>query len=95
MQVDIELIVARFKGVVIFAEAIGDCYTYVQVIISKKDIDEGVISELQKVSYYSESDTGFNLGEHEAKDACGTHGDLVIAIESSTTTLADKELNNG
>lgn len=74
---------ARFKGKLIFAEAINDHYTDIQVTIDAKDIDEvtcDILKNKAGVLTYRDGE-GFNLGDNEAKDNCATYGDLVIDIE--------------
>lgn len=82
MKVKVEFIVARLNGKILFIETIQDCYSNVQVIISKSDLDEDTIKEFQSLRYKTESETDFNLGECEAKDITGKIGNVVIAIET-------------
>lgn len=82
MKVQVQFITARLNGKLLFIEAINDCYTEVQVIIKKCDLDAESLDALSGnlvVTKYAES---FNLGSYEAKDACGIYDNLVVAIES-------------
>lgn len=81
MKVKVEFITARLNGKILFVEAINDCYTEVQVIVYKRDLDEESIDVLSGNFCVTESKNSFNLGSYEAKDACDTYGNLVIAIE--------------
>ena len=82
MKVNVEFIVSRLNGKILFIETIQDCYSNVQVIISKSDLDEDTIKDFQSLRYKTENETGFNLGECEAKDITGKIGNVVIAIET-------------
>ena len=82
MKVKVEFVVARLDSKIIFIEPIQDCYTNVQVILSKEDLDEETIKELQSIKWFYESDEGFNLGWNEAKDITGIYGNVANKIES-------------
>ncbi len=82
MKVKVEFVVARLDSKIIFIEPIQDCYTNVQVILSKEDLDELSIKELSGTLHISESNTGFNFGDYEAKEIPGIYGNVSIKIES-------------
>lgn len=88
MKADIQVLVARFKGVAISYEGINDCYTTVQLCVKKCDLDDETIDILHNTRYVYESDTGFNLGENEAKDYQSNYGkDLTVQIETVSIEL--------
>ena len=89
MKLEVEIITARLNGKLIFAEAIQDCYTNVQVILKKEDLDEDTIDTLRRVEWYTEFDDSFNLGECEAKNVCGQYGNLNIWLETKTIEIED------
>lgn len=91
MKINVELIVARLNGKVIFAEALNDCYTPVQVILNKIDLDEVTINELKSNTYVYEYENSFNLGENEAKDIVdiNSYNSLKIRIETKEIELED------
>ena len=83
MKISLQAVVARFNGKVIAYEGINDIYTTVQLCVSKNDLDDTTIELLKNTQYVYESDTGFNLGENEAKDYQDTYGDsLTVGIET-------------
>lgn len=82
MKVQVEFITARLNGKVLFVEAIQDCYTEVQIIIPKEDLDVQTTNVLEKNSFVYSCQNSFNLGCYEAKDLVGNYGNLVVAIES-------------
>lgn len=82
MKVKVEFITARLGDKLLFVEAINDCYTEVQVIVYKRDLDEESNLALREFKYIYESEHSFNLGCYEAKDACDTYGNLKVAIET-------------
>lgn len=82
MKVKVEFITARLNGKILFVEAINDCYTEVQVIVYKRDLDEESIKALHDNKYICEYEDSFNLDSCEAKDACDTYGNLVVSIET-------------
>lgn len=84
MKVKVEFITARLGDKLLFVEAINDCYTEVQVIVNKSDLDVESLDALSGNLCVCEFENSFNLGCYEAKDACDTYGNLVVAIESKT-----------
>ena len=83
MKVKVEFITARLGDKLLFVEAINDCYTEVQVIVYKRDLDEESLDALSGALYVvTEFEDSFNLGCYEAKDACDTYGNLKVAIET-------------
>lgn len=79
---EISLLVVRVKGVPIDVIPIYDGYTNVQVYVPLDKIDNNDIVELRKCSLQSMSyEENFYLGEGEAKDFCGTYGNVNIDIE--------------
>jgi hypothetical protein len=82
MKVKVEFITARLVNKLLFVEAIQDCYTEVQVIISKNDLDAESLDALSGNLCVTEFTNSFNLGSYEAKDVCDVYGNLVVAIES-------------
>lgn len=83
MKISLQAVVARFNSKIIAYEGINDLYTLVQLCVNKDDLDDITINTLQNTKYVYESDTGFNLGENEAKDYPDTYGDsLTVGIET-------------
>ena len=87
MKVKVELVVARYKGKVVFAEAVNDHYTYIQVVIKRDEIDNDVFVKLLEGLGSFETASEVNIGEHEAKDCVREVGDLKIDIEEHTVEL--------
>ena len=84
MEVKVEFITARLNGKLLFVEAIQDCYTEVQIIINKGDLDVATLDALSGNLYATEFAESFNLGWYEAKDLRGVYGNVIIATESKT-----------
>lgn len=85
MKVKVEFITARLNDKLLFVEAINDCYDEVQVVVNKNDLDEELIRTLRELSStfnIIECEDAFILGYCEAKDCCGTYGELKVWIES-------------
>ena len=54
MEVKVEFITARLNGKLLFVEAIQDCYTEVQIIINKGDLDVATLDALSGNLYATE-----------------------------------------
>jgi hypothetical protein len=82
-QPTIEVLAIRVDGKVVDFEGINDCYTNIQVCISKDyNLDETALKKLRDDRFTSEYDDSFNLGEAEAGDMTFTSGNLSVMIES-------------
>lgn len=84
MDIKVEFITARLNGKLLFVEPIQDCYSEVQVIVYKSDLDTVTLDALIGNMFVNEFDNSFNLGCYEAKDCTGTYGNLVVSIETRT-----------
>lgn len=82
MKIKVEFITARLNNHLLFVEAINDCYTEVQVILRKVDLDALSLDTLSGNLTVTEFSDSFNLGCCEAKDVTGQYGNIIVALES-------------
>lgn len=96
MNVDIEIMVVRFKGKVITAFGIQEVCNTIQVCVGKDDLeaikaDKETMDALPKFirTYASQSSTC--LGETEAYHFCGKWGNLEVKMERHCIDLLECE----